>query len=212
MSRNARIPFYLILLLVLYMLPAFAAQEPREVAPAEALKARVVLYYGSLQKGDKTTALDLVAPESKNGFAHMNYDGLQEFRILDMHLSDAGDTATVRLLRTDSFPGFPQLLDHQTVDTWKQIGGQWCVLLPVPKDDEVLDTPFGKMTFARRGQNDQQATPPALPLKQVSPEEAKQALQKAMLEANKKKSSDRGKKPEDKKSEDQAAPKPNPPN
>jgi hypothetical protein len=207
MSRNAKAPFYLILLLVLCMLPAFAAQETKEAAPAEALKTRVALYYGSLQKGDYTTALNLVAPESKNDFARMNYDGLQEFRILDTHLSDAGDTAAVRLLRTDNFPGFPQLLDHQTVDTWKQIGGQWYVLLPVPKENEALDTPFGKITFARRGNNDQPVSPPPLFQKQVSPEEAKQALLRAMLEANKKKMGDQEEKPQVEKSADKAVPK-----
>ena len=214
MCRNVRKSSYLIPLLVLYLAPVFAAQVPREVTSAEALKARVVLYYGTLQKGEKTAALDLVAPESKNDFAHMNYDGLVEFRILDVRLLDAGDTATVRLLRTDNFVGFPQLLDHQTVDTWKRIDGQWYVLLPAPAEKKVLDTPFGKMTFAGQGENKQQATPPILlgPQNVVTPEQAKRALQKALLEANKQKAGDQEKKLEDKKSEDQSVPKPNPQN
>lgn len=214
MCRNVRKSSYLIPLLVLYLAPVFAAQVPREVTSAEALKARVVLYYGTLQKGEKTAALDLVAPESKNDFAHMNYDGLVEFRILDVRLLDAGDTATVRLLRTDNFVGFPQLLDHQTVDTWKRIDGQWYVLLPAPAEKKVLDTPFGKMTFAGQGENKQQATPPILlgPQNVVTPEQAKRALQKAQLEASKQKAGDQEKKPEDKKSEDQSVPKPNPQN
>ena len=29
------------------------------------------------------------------------------FHILDAHLSDVGDSATVKILRTDNFPGFP---------------------------------------------------------------------------------------------------------
>ena len=206
MFRNARISFYLIPLLVFCAAPVFAAQVPSEASPAEALKARVVLYYGTLQKGQKTAALDLVAPESKNGFGYMNYDGLVDFRILEVRLSDSGDTATVRLLRRDNFPGFPQVLRHETVDTWRRIDGQWYVLLPIPKENAVLETPFGKMTFNRRGENQQQATPPLPsqgPQNMVSPEEAKKALQKAMQEANKQKSGDQEKKPEDKQ---QAAP------
>jgi hypothetical protein len=215
MFRNARKSAYLTFLLVLYVATVFGAQVPKEASPAEALKVRVTLYYGTLQKGEKTAAQALVAPESKNDFAYMNYDGLVDFRILDVRLSDAGDTATVRLLRTDNFTGFPQLLDHQTVDTWRKIDGQWYVLLPIPKENEVLDTPFGKLTFARRGENKQQAAPPLpsqRPQNMVSPEEAKKALQKAMQEANKQKSGDQEKKSEDKKSEDQSAPKPNPQN
>ena len=211
MYRIARTSSYLTLLLVLYVLPVFAEQQAKEVAPAEALKVRVVSYYTSLQKGQKAAALDLVAPESKEEFFNLNNEGLVDFRVLDVQPSDAGESATVRIQRTDNFAGFPQLLRRETVDTWKRIDGQWYVVLPV--HNGVLNTPFGKMDFSRRGQNDQQGTPHAsLPQKQVNPEEAKQALQKAMLEANKKKLSDRDKKPEDKKSEDQAAPKPNPPN
>ena len=213
MSRNARNSFCLILLLVLYALPVFAAQETKEVAPTEAIKARVVSYYDALKKGERTAPLDFVAPQSKDDFAYMNNEGLTDFRILDVHLSDAGDTASVRLQRTDNFPGFPQGLKRQVVDTWKRVDGQWYVVLPVHKENGVLDTPFGKMTFSARGQNNQQATPPPpLPQRQVSPEEAKRALQKAMQEANKQKSGEQEKKPEDKKSEDQTVPKPNPQN
>jgi hypothetical protein len=213
MYRIARTSSYLIPLLVLYVLPVFAAQEPKDVAPAEALKARVVSYYTSLQKGQKATALDLVAPESKNEFFNLNNEGLVDFRVLDVQPSDAGERATVRIQRTDSFAGFPQVLKRETVDTWKRIDGQWYVVLPVHNENGVMNTPLGKMYLSAPGQNKQQTTPQApLPQKQVSPEEAKQALQKAILEANKKKSSDRDKKPEDKKSEDQAAPKQNPPN
>jgi hypothetical protein len=169
----------------------------------------VLLYYGTLQKGEKAAALDLVAPESMNDFFRMNYDGLVEFRILDVRLSDAGDTATVRLLRTDRFVGFPQLLDHQTVDTWRRIDGRWYVLLPTQKKE--LDTPFGKMTFPGRGENMQQATSPIL-LHPVDPEEARKAFEKALLEASKQKPEDKDTKPGDKRSEDQTVPKQKPQN
>ena len=213
MYRIARKTSSLIPLLALYVLPIFAAQEPKEIAPAEALKERAVSYYTNLQKGRKAAALDLVAPESRNDFFNMNNEGLVDFRILDVQPSDAGESATVRIQRTDNFSGFPQVLRRETVDTWKRIDGQWYVVLPVHKENGVLDTPFGKMDFSGRGQNNQQATPPPpLPQKQVSPEEAKKALQKAMQEANKQESGDQETKPEDKKSEDQTVPKPNPQN
>jgi hypothetical protein len=217
MCWNARRSSYLISFLVLcaYVAPVFAAQAPAEVSPAEALKARVVLYYGNLQKGEKTDALDLVAPESKNSFAQMNNEGLVDVRVVDVHISDAGDTATVHILRSDNFPGFPQVLKRQIVDTWRRIDGQWYVLLPIPKENEVLDTPFGKMTFSGRSENKQQATPPGMlpgPQSKVSPEEAKKALEKALLEASKQKPGDQEKKPEDKKSEEQTVSKPNPQN
>ena len=214
MYRIGRTSSCLIPLLFLYALPVFAAQEPKEVAPAEAIKARVVSYYTSLQKGHKAAALDFVAPESRNEFFNLNNEGLVDFHILDVQPSDAGESATVRIQRTDNFAGFPQVLRRETVDTWKRIDGQWYLVLPVHKENGLLITPFGKMDFSRRDQNDQQAATHApLPQKQVSPEEAKQALQKAMTEANKKKLSDQDKKkPEDKKSEDQPAPKANPPN
>jgi len=144
----------------------------------------------------------------------MNYDGLVDFRVLDVQLSDAGDTATVRVGRTDNFLGFPQLLNHETVDKWKRLDGQWYIVLPSAGKKE-LDTPFGKVTFAVPGENTQQATPPIVlpgPPTAVNPEQALRALQKAMLEANKQKPEDKEKKPEGKNSETQAAPKPNPQN
>jgi hypothetical protein len=130
MCKNRRKLLNFVALLLLSVAPAFAAQVPGEVSPAEALRARVLLYYGTLQKGAKTNALELVAPESKNDFFQMNYDGLVKFRVLDVQLADAGDAATVRLLRTDHFSNFPAPLDRETVDHWKRIDDQWYILLP----------------------------------------------------------------------------------
>jgi len=203
MCKNARKSCSLAaLLLFLFVAPAFAAQAPAEISPAEALNKRVMLYYGALLKGAKTAALDLVAPESKNDFARMNYAGLNKFRILQVNLSDAGDTAKVLLLRTDSFVGFPQLLDHETSDTWKRINGQWYVVLPAAGQGKELDTPFGKMIFAGRDDSQPQATPLPGSQNMVSPEQAMRALQRAMVIVNKQKPGD-----QEKKSGDQPAPK-----
>jgi hypothetical protein len=225
MCKNRRKLLNFVALLLLSVAPAFAAQVPGEVSPAEALRARVLLYYGTLQKGAKTNALELVAPESKNDFFQMNYDGLVKFRVLDVQLADAGDAATVRLLRTDHFSNFPAPLDRETVDHWKRIDDQWYILLPIRQSSPLpvragskeLDTPYGKMTFAGQGQNTQQATPPvSLQRPQtttaVNPRDAMKALQKVMSESSKEKPGDQEKKPEDKKSETQTAPKPNPQN
>lgn len=216
MCPNLRKLCYLVPLLLFSSAPAFAAQIPKEVSPAEALRARVVVYYGTLEKREKTAVLELVAPESKNDFVRMNYDGLVDFRVLDVQLSDAGDTATVRVRRTDNFLGFPQLLKHDTVDTWKRLDGQWYIVLPGSAGKREFDTPFGKVTFAVPGENTQQTTPTIVVLPEpptaVNPEQALRALQKAMVESSKQKAEDKEKKPEDKKSEAQAVPKPNPQN
>ncbi len=215
MCKSRTKSFYLVALLVLFVAPAFRAQVPGEASPAEALRARVVLYYGTLEKGQKTAAMELVAPESKNDFFHMNYDGLVEFRVLDVRLSDAGDTATVRLLRTDKFVGFPVPFERETVEKWKRLDGEWYILLPNLSEKKVVDTPFGKMTLGGRGENSQQATPPItaqVPQSMVTPEQARKALQKAMLASSKEKPEDNEKKPEDKKPAAQAVPKPNPQN
>jgi hypothetical protein len=215
MCANVRKLCYLVPLLLFSSTPVFAAQVPKEASPAEALRARVVVYYGTLEKSEKTAALELVASESKNDFVRMNYDGLVDFRVLDVQLSDAGDTATVRVRRTDSFLGFPQLLKHETVDKWKRLDGQWYIVLPGSAGKKEFDTPFGKVTFAVPGENTQQATPPIVlpePPTAVNPEQALRALQRAMLESSKQKAEDKEKKPEDKKSESQAVPKPSPQN
>ncbi len=213
MCKNRRKCCYLVLLLFLSVAPVIRAQVPGEASPTEALRTRVLLYYGTLEKGQKTTALELVAPESKNDFFSMNYDGLVKFRVLDVQLSDAGDTATVRLQRADKFLGFPVPFERETVDNWKRMDGEWYILLPSLTGKKEVDTPFGKMMLGGRGGNTQQATPPVTlvgPQTTVTREQAMKALQKAMLESSKEKSGDTEKKPEDKKPVAQPVPKPNP--
>ena len=178
------------LLLVVFfgVLVANAGQASQEVvSPSDSLKERALLFYRTIQKGDRLGAAGLVAPESKNDFLQMNYSSLVEFRILDVHLSDTEDSATVKILRTDKFAGFPQLLDYETIDTWKRVEGQWYMLLPSSEGE--VDTPFGKMRFVGQGKDSQAAAPQGLmplPQEKVDPEQYLRVLQKAIQDENKK--------------------------
>jgi len=187
---------------------ANAGQTTQEASSPDALKERVLQYY-RLAKGDRVAALALVAPESKNDFFNMSYDGVVEFRILNVDLSDGGDKATVKILRTDRFLRFPQLLDYETTETWKRIDGQWYILLPSFKE---METPFGKMRFSGGGEGPQTSKPEEMfRLRQgnVDPDQYLKGLQKVALEAKKKQEEE--KKSAEKKPGDQAAPKPKPP-
>jgi hypothetical protein len=196
-------------------LVASAGQTTQEASSPDALKERVLQYYRLAHKGDSVAALAFVVPESKNDFFHMSYDGVQEVRILNVDLSDGGDKAAVKILRTDRFLGFPQLLDYETTETWKRIDGQWYILLPTFKE---MDTPFGKMHFGGHGEASQTSKPDEMfRLRQTSvdPGQYLKGLQKVAVEAKKKqeeeKKQEEGKKPAEKKPEDQDAPKPKPP-
>jgi hypothetical protein len=197
-------------------LVATAGQTTKEAPSPDPLKERVLQYYRLAQKGGRVAALELVAPESKDDFFHMNYDGIVEFRILNVDLSDGGDTAKVKILRTDKFAGFPQLLDYETIETWKRIDGQWYLLLPSFNNKE-METPFGKMRFSGQGEESQTSKPEEMfRLRQsnVDPSQYLKGLQKVALEAKKKqeeeKKREEEKKPTEKKPEDQAAPKSKP--
>jgi len=192
---------------------ANAGQTTQEASSPDALKERVLQYY-RLAKGDRVAALALVAPESKNDFFNMSYDGVVEFRILNVDLSDGGDKATVKILRTDRFLRFPQLLDYEITETWKRIDGQWYILLPSFKE---METPFGKMRFSGEGEGSQTQPEAMFRLRQsnVDPGQYLEGLQKVDLEVKKKpeeeKKQEEEKKSAEKKPEDQAAPKPKPP-
>jgi hypothetical protein len=211
----ARVWFYAQLIFLMCGLVASAGQTTQEASSPDALKERVLQYHRLAHKGDRVAALALVAPESKNDFFHMNYDGLVEFRILNVDLPDGSDKATLKILRTDRFLGFPQLLDYETTETWKQIDGQWYILLPSFKE---METPFGKMRFGGEGEGSQTSKPEELfRMRQtnVDPGQYLKGLQKVALEEKKKqeeeKKREEEKKSAEKKPEDQAAPKPKPP-
>jgi hypothetical protein len=105
----ARVWLYAQLIFLMCGLVASAGQATQEASSPDSLKERVLQYYRLAHKGDGVAALAFVAPESKNDFFNMSYDGIAEFRILNVDLSDGGDKATVKILRTDKFVGFPQL-------------------------------------------------------------------------------------------------------
>ena len=206
----ARVWLYAQLIFLTCGLVASGGQTTQEASSPDPLKERVLQYYRLAHKGDGIAALALVAPESKNDFLHMNYDGVVQFRILNVDLSDGGDKATVKILRTDRFSGFPQLLDYEATETWKRIDGQWYILLPSFKE---METPFGKMRFSGGSEGSQTSKPEEemFRLRQgnVDPGQYLKGIQKVALEAKKKQEEE--KKSAEKKLEDQAAPKPKPP-
>jgi hypothetical protein len=204
-----RVWLYAQLIFGMCCLVASAGQTTQEASSPDSLKERVLQYYRLAHKGDSVAALAFVVPESKNDFFRMSYDGVQEVRILNVDRSDGGDKATVKMLRTDRFVGFPQLLDYETTETWKRIDGQWYIILPSFKE---MDTPFGKMRFSGEGEGSQTSKPEAMfRLRQsnVDPGQYVEGLQKVALEAKKRQEEE--KKSSEKKREDQAAPKPKPP-
>jgi hypothetical protein len=195
-----------------------AGQAPTEVSPIESLKERAAQYYRFVQNGDRAAGLDLVAPESRNEYFHIAYVGLMRFSVLDVQLSDSGDTAKVKMRRASKFPTFPQVLEYETVDTWKRIDGQWYIEFPPVKE---IDTPFGKMQLHQGGETSGGPSPEGVIRERqnnVNPQQYLQALQNAM-EAEKKKAEENkaeenrpepkkteDKKPEQKKPEDPSAP------
>jgi hypothetical protein len=203
-----RVWLYLQLLFLVGTALAYAGQAPKEVSPTDQLKERVAAYYGIVQKGGKVAALNFVAPESKDDFFHMNYDGLIEFRITDVHLSDEAGTATVKIRRTDKFTNFPQLLVWDTTETWRHIDDQWFLVLPSFKE---FETPFGKMRPGQQGK-DSQALPmePLVqsPQQSINSEQYLRALAKAAAEEKAKQTEE--KKSLDEKPEEQTAPKQKP--
>ena len=214
MYVQARVWLYAQLIFGMCGLVASAGQTTQEASSPDSLKERVLQYYRLAHKGDSVAALAFVVPESKNDFFRMSYDGVQEVRILNVDRSDGGDKATVKMLRTDRFVGFPQLLDYETTETWKRIDGQWYILLPSFKE---METPFGKMRFSGEGEGSQTQPEAMFRLRQsnVDPGQYLEGLQKVDLEVKKKpeeeKKQEEEKKSAEKKPEDQAAPKPKPP-
>lgn len=180
------------------------AQEPAQGTSSarQAVEERVSAYYQAIQQGNQAAAFELVAPESKNDFFNIAYHGLVAFRVVDIQFAEDGNTATVTILRTQKFPGFPQVLDNQVKDTWKKIEGQWYILLPSVKE---MDTPFGKMRLGQPGK-----PPDAAEIekrmqerrKNADPDQYLKALERAYKEAQKKKP------PEKDKPKEAPAPKP----
>lgn len=137
--------FLLGFVLLLVSGPAKAAQQLSESAaqPTEVpLKERVNAYYHDILKGDRSAALDMVAPESKNQFFHMHDDGVIDVRVVDYDFDPSGERVSVKVVRVRRVPGFHQPLDLQSEDVWQRIDGQWYIVLPRPDE---MDTPFGKI-------------------------------------------------------------------
>jgi hypothetical protein len=149
MLRVNRKLIYLVLTMALGLcLRAAAAQQPPEVRPEAALTARATAFYQALLKGDLVTALGFVAPESKNDFMRAKHEGLLDARVTGAELAAGSDSGKVKVQQSIKPARFGQILDFQVEDTWKLIGGEWCLVLPSAKD---IETPFGRITSGASG-------------------------------------------------------------
>jgi hypothetical protein len=226
MQRKAG--FFLVVILGLAPYASFA-QAPQQSQAAngqtsqdQMLKERASAYYHDLLSGDSAGAFALVAPESKNDFFKLRTDGLSDFRILDVRLADESATsATIKVQKTFKPAQFREPFDFETVETWKQIDGQWYVVLPNAKD---MDSPFGRLAFnvaAAPGTNGGQTPPSAPPdlaavqkkaetnAKNADPDQYLLALKKAMAQAQAQSAKDPKADSKDKKNTDQTTdPKP----
>ena len=64
MYLHCKVWSHLLLVFLLGVLVASAGQLPQEtVSPTESLKERVLLFYRTVQKGDKVSALGFIAPD-----------------------------------------------------------------------------------------------------------------------------------------------------
>jgi hypothetical protein len=139
-----------------------------QVAQDPALSQRAAAYYKDLVDGESATAFEFVAPQSKNDFFKMHTDGLVAAQILGIELpSEPGGMAKVKVQKSIKPPQFAATLDFQYVETWKQIDGQWYIVLPNFKD---TDSPFGAMRFNQQGKNGSGASVPAAATGNVSPD------------------------------------------
>ena len=129
-------------MLIFSVAPFAQSQQPASAPTAQTLHDRATAYYQALLKDDNSTAFAFVAPESKNNFFKLHNDGLTDVKILGVTVNDGATTATVKVQKTVKPLQFKQTIDLQTAETWKQIDGQWYVVLPDAKD---ADSPFGRM-------------------------------------------------------------------
>lgn len=117
------------------MKPSTPAKSTAEAKPAAgagqgALERRVNAYYKDIVEKQRTAAMEFVAPESRNAYYNMDYHDVAGYKVKAIEVSKDGKTASVSLVRTTSVPAFPQPMDFDEKDTWKQVGGQWYIVLP----------------------------------------------------------------------------------
>lgn len=202
------------LLLLLGVASAWQEQKPQEPpkseeAPAiQELRERATLYYRLIQKDKPLGALELVAPDSREDFFHMNYRGVVDFQVLGVELDDAGKMATVNVRRTRKVRVTTQLVDYAIKDKWKLIDGQWYIVLPSTKE---LETPYGKLRLGEQ-QTPRSESEVEKEMKErttnIDPDQYEKALDKAIQRENKAKTE--AKKPDAKAPETTSGDNPNP--
>jgi hypothetical protein len=144
-------------------LQARAAQESQQAvqAPDQTLKDRASAYYQALSKGDRMTAYEFVAPESKNDFFALGNLSVTDIRIVGFDVPNGtGDMAKVKIQESAKPQTFHESVDIQLEESWKRIGGNWFIVLPSSKE---VESPFGRLSFDKQAaqQSAGQGTTPA---------------------------------------------------
>ena len=151
------------------------------------IKDRATQFYQDLLKNDRLSALDLVAPDSKNQFLNNKYSGLVDFRIVEVQVEQTGDRATVHVVRVTRVSHAGQPMDLNINDKWQRFNDQWLLVLPPPGE---LDTPFGKIKVG--GTDVKHSDPEVEAMKQkiqeqyknVDPDQYLRALQKVIVNSS----------------------------
>lgn len=111
---------------------------PAATDPKPAIKERAGAYYTALMNGDRKDAEQLVAPESRDEFNHIDFKPLAAFTVDDIAVDSSGSKADVTVTRTF---GGSYAMSIPWHDQWVNVGGQWFISLAKANNE----TPFGWM-------------------------------------------------------------------
>ena len=110
----------------------------------EALKARIHEFYTLWQQGKFRPAEALVAEESRELYYGMQKVPIRKYQLQSITWSDDFKSAKVLMAFQDQSPRTAAYeIMVPSLGTWKEVGGQWFMVIDVP-----TTTPFGPMTFA----------------------------------------------------------------
>ncbi len=110
----------------------------------EALTARIHEFYTLWQQGKFRPAEALVAEESRELYYGMQKVPIRKYQLQNIAWSDDFKSAKVLMAFQDMNPRTAAAeIMVPSLGTWKEIGGQWFMVIEVP-----TTTPFGPMTFA----------------------------------------------------------------
>jgi hypothetical protein len=113
--------------------PVTAQADPKPV-----IKERAAAYYTALMGGDRRTAEQMLTPESREEFNHIDFKPLAAFTVDDIAVDSSGSKADVTVTRTF---GGSYAMSIPWHDQWVNVDGQWLLSLVKPTNE----TPFGWM-------------------------------------------------------------------